>query len=242
MKSIIIALLLIAHLSAQSQNDQGTIVYNRQINYVKMMTDLPYLSEEEKDRTKLSWGSGTWDTNYNLTFDPNGAVYTYGKTEREYNYSWRQDEFLIIDDLKKAEQMKQFVIGGRLYLLEDEKPRTKWKIKNEIREIEGYLCMKAVTEDTIKGQTIVAWFSDQIPVAAGPEGYTGLPGMILMLDINDGAAIIEATMVDLAVVQHPIPKKIKGKKLELTEYDALIEKFMAESIEGERNPFWEIRY
>ena len=35
------------------------------------------------------------------------------------------DEFLIIDDLKKSEQMKQFVMGGRLYLLEDEKPRTR---------------------------------------------------------------------------------------------------------------------
>ena len=76
MKSIIIALLLIANLSAQSQNDQGTIVYNRQIDFVKMMADMPFLSEEEKDRIKLTWGKDTWDSNYNLTFDPNGAVYT----------------------------------------------------------------------------------------------------------------------------------------------------------------------
>ncbi len=242
MKQIVISVLLFGFFCANAQNDHGTIVYNRQIDYVKMMADLPFLSEEEKDRIKLTWGKGTWDTNYNLTFDPNGAVYTYGKTEREYSYSWRQDEFLIIDDLKRSEQTIQFVMGGRLYLLEDEKPRTKWKIKNEIREIEGYLCMKAETTDPAKNQTIVAWFSDQIPVAAGPEGYTGLPGMILMLDINDGTAIIEASSVDLAVAEHPIPKKIKGKKLGLTEYDELIEKFFAESIEGERNPYWEIRY
>ncbi len=63
-----------------------------------------------------------------------------------------------------------------------------------------------------------------------------------MLDINDGTAIIEASSVDLAVVEHPIPKKIKGKKLGLIEYDELIKKFFAESIEGERYPYWEIRY
>jgi len=243
MKHILIAVLLFSFVTAEGQNDQGVIIYDRKLDYTKMMQALPYLSQEEKDRISLTWGkSGGRGSNYNLTFDPNKAVYTYGVNDREYNWSWRQDEYLVIDKLNKSAHTMQFVLGGRLYLLDDEKSRTRWKIKNEIREIAGYLCMKAVTRDTIKDQTIEAWFTDQIPVAAGPEGYSGLPGMILMLDINDGTAIVEATSVEMKIPEHPIPKKIKGRKLDTPAYTALLEKFFKESIEGQRNPFWEIRY
>ncbi len=232
----------ICWVSAYSQNDQGTIVFNRKIDYVKIMDALPYLSQEEKDRIKLTWGKSEGrGSNYNLTFEPNKSVYTYGIDDREYNWSWRKDEFLIIKE--DADKIKrQFVLGGKLYLQDGTQDRIKWKMKNEIREIAGYLCMKATTIDTIKNQTIDAWFTDQIPVSSGPEGFGGLPGMILMLDINDGTSIVEATKVDMAVPEHPIPKKIKGKKIDTEEYASILTKFFKNSIEGERNPFWEVRY
>ncbi len=227
----------------QAQNDQGTIVYNRKIDYTKIIAGLPYLSDEEKDRVKLTWGTPQGKgSNYNLTFDGDQAVYTYGVDDKESNWSWRKDEFLIIEDLKKKKLQKQFVLGGRLYLLDDAKPRTRWKIENEIREVAGYLCMKAVTQDQIKGQTIEAWFTDQLPTSAGPEGYGGLPGMILMLNINDGTSLVEATSVVLEIPNHPIPKKIKGKNLSYADHDDLLQKFFADSIEGERNPYWDVRY
>lgn len=243
MKSILTLLCISIAWSLWSQNDHGTIIYDRTVYYTRIIESLPYLSQEEKDIQKLTWGKQDgYSAKYNLTFDPDQTVYTYGIDDKEYTWSWRKDEYLIINDLSKNELKGQFVLGGKLYLIKDKSPKIKWKIENEIREVAGYLCMKATTVDTIKGQTIAAWFTDQIPVSAGPEGFGGLPGMILMLDKNDGTAIVEAQSVNMAVPAHPIPKKIKGNELSYNEYDDLLKKFFKQSIEGERNPFWEIRY
>ena len=133
---------------------------------------------------------------------------------------------------------------GKKYLIEDKIPKHKWKILNEIKEIAGYLCMKAETNNEIKDQVIHAWFTDAIPMSGGPEGYGGLPGMILQLDINDGDAVITATSVDLdtPIEKLPIPRKMKGKKIDIAEFDQKLEKFIAQSIDGQKNPYWRIRY
>jgi GLPGLI family protein len=44
--------------------------------------------------------------------------------------------------------------------------------------------MKAITEDTLKKQTIAAWFAADIPVPVGPERLYGL-GAILGVEINE---------------------------------------------------------
>jgi GLPGLI family protein len=36
--------------------------------------------------------------------------------------------------------------------------------------------------------TITAWYTPEIPVSQGPEGYWGLPGLIL--EVNDGKTTI----------------------------------------------------
>ena len=137
---------------------------------------------------------------------------------------------------------KQRVLGSKLMVIEDDAPQYTWKIHNELREVAGYLCMKAVTRDTIKDQIIAAWFSTDIPVSVGPEGYGGLPGMILLLDINDGTAIVEATSIDHTVSEVQVPKKIKGKKVTYADYNETLGKYFEQCIEGERNPYWQLRY
>ena len=104
--------------------------------------------------------------------------------------------------------------------------------------------MKAETTNELKGQVVHAWFTDAIPFAGGPEGYGGLPGMILELDINDQDAVITATSVKLdeAEVKLPYPKKIKGKKIEQAALDNIIKKYIDETLEGKKNPYWRVRY
>lgn len=244
MKQTVITLLLLWSISLSAQNDQGTIVYERKMDYTKLFDSFSWMSEEEKLRRKMSWGkmSSGRGAKYNLTFTPDKMVYTYGAREKTNSYSWKQDEFLMIDEVGSTIVKHQMVINDKLYVVEDERPKFKWKVENELREIAGYMCIKAVTTDTIKNQTIVAWFTNQLPVSAGPEGYHGLPGMILMLDINDGTATIEATSVTMEVPKHPIPKKIKGKKISFTKYQEILAGLMKDSEEEERNPFWAMRY
>jgi len=244
--TIVLALSFAAQTFAQELN--GEIIYNRKTNYIAIMSRLPYLTTEDIDRAKLTWGS--WDDEDNkgedyLYFFNNGkTLYTKKEKEADGNYSWSSEKFFLLRDYKKntVQDFKETL--GKKYLIEDELPKFKWKILNEIKEIEGYLCMKAETYDASKDQIIHAWFADGILFSGGPEGYAGLPGMILELNINNGDAIITASKITLTPeqVKLPLPKKMKGKKMTISEFDQLVSTYIADSIEAERNPYWRIRY
>lgn len=75
--------------------------------------------------------------------------------------------------------------------------------------------------------TITAWYTPEIPVSQGPEGYWGLPGLIL--EINDG----KTTILCSKIVLNPKDKvEIKaptnGKEISQKEYDETVMKKMEE--------------
>ncbi|MEZ7944789.1 MAG: GLPGLI family protein [Flavobacteriaceae bacterium] len=77
------------------------------------------------------------------------------------------------------------------------------------------------TKEAVKTQTITAWYTPQIPVSAGPEGYWGLPGLIL--EINAG----RTTMLCTEIIINPedvveIKKPSKGKEVSREEYDTMM--------------------
>lgn len=56
--------------------------------------------------------------------------------------------------------------------------RFNWIPANEFKIINGYNCQKA-TSLTSKGDTVIAWFTEEIPFSVGPVNVSGLPGLIL---------------------------------------------------------------
>ena len=227
--------------------DEGVVTYERVQYWTKIYARLTYLSQEEKDRMKLTWGSDDeWKLKMKLSFNPRASLYTYeseqGETE-DGSYSWRQDEFVIQRDFEKSKKTEIHEMLGKTYILEDSLAAPDWKILNQIKEVNGYLCMKAMSEDTTKKQKIVAWFAQDIAVSAGPEQYFGLPGLILELDINDGDVLITATKVEFKKLdkETALPK-LKGKRITEKTYTQLLWKHIDESIKARRNPYWAIRY
>lgn len=235
----------ISYLSAQKF--EGEITYERTYYWVKVNNRLPFLSDEEKDRMKYTYGSKDgWSTKMKLSVANNQTVYTYldqGASESG-DWTWRQDEFIIFRDLTTMHRKEMIETLGKSYLIDEPLHFPKWKILNEIKDVAGYLCMKAETIDTIKNQKIVAWFSDQIPVNGGPELLAGLPGMILELDINQGCVVITALSVTEKKLENglPLPKKWKGKKISDFDLQKATKKHIDESIKNKRNPFWGLRY
>ena len=133
---------------------------------------------------------------------------------------------------------------GKTYLVDDSLTAPRWKVMNQIKDVNGHVCMLAVTEDTIKKQKVSAWFAHDIPVSAGPEQYYGLPGLIMELDINEGDVVVTATRVELKKVGEEInlPKKMKGKKLDGLAYNKLLWTHISDSMKSRRNPYWAIPY
>lgn len=75
--------------------------------------------------------------------------------------------------------------------------------------------------------TITAWYTPEIPVNQGPEGYWGLPGLIL--EVNDGKTVILCSKVVLnAKEKAAIKAPTNGKEVTQKEYDETVIKKMEE--------------
>lgn len=248
MKKLLILLSLLISSGAMAQKTEGVVTYVRKENWTKITNRLTFLSQEEKDRAAQM--RKNWDENYKglkmkLPFNANESLYTYYSDEpEEGGYSWRKDEFYLYRNAEKDKKTDIIEMLGKTYVIEDSLHAPVWKIGNQIKEVAGYICMKAETQDLIKKQKITAWFAQDIPVSAGPERYNGLPGLILELDINDGDAVIEATSVVFKKITPDDLKlpKTKGKKINDAAYDAVVRQHIADSITAHRNPYWTIRY
>ena len=245
MNKYILSLILFVFLqNAYSQNTSGVIKFERKTYWINIMSRLPWITQEDIDRDKLTWGKNQGRPSpYELHFAGDKSIYMAGEEDNDAGYSWSSEEYLIIRDYKSNESSDLIETLGKKYLVED-LPTYKWKILNEIKEIDGYLCMKAETKDTIKNQKIFAWFTDMIPVQGGPEGFYGLPGMILEIDINNGDVLITASEVTISEkeLELPIPKKLKGKKIKRADLNQKIKSFISDSFKSKRNPYWTIRY
>jgi len=134
-------------------------------------------------------------------------------------------------DLKKSKKTEQVELMTRLFLIENKIENQSWKPGSEQRKIQGYICQNATMK---KGEeTITGWFTTQIPISIGPDVYTGLPGLILAIDI-DGKNVILATSVDLTPPsEKSLAKPKDGKKTSQKEFDQILAEKIAEFEEAQ---------
>lgn len=177
-----------------------------------------------------------------------GGGGTYFKNIKEKNYivdkEFMGKEFLVKDSLKiynwqMTGETRQ--IGGyncfkaiaivptnpsdfRNFRMKKNDEEKKEEVKTDEKEkktnfMDGFEMPKEIT--------ITAWYTPEIPVSQGPEGYWGLPGLIL--EINDG----KTTILCSKIVLNPKDKvEIKaptsGKEVSQKEYDETVMKKMEE--------------
>lgn len=74
---------------------------------------------------------------------------------------------------------------GSNYLISDEFPPLVWNTNyTDVDTLGKHICHKATA--TYRGTTLVAYYTNDIPVPAGPYKFGGLPGLVVML-YNEGA-------------------------------------------------------
>jgi len=246
MYRLLIGLLLLSLPSlVMAQKTEGVVEFRRFEHWSKIYARMTYLSQEQKDRIALrskNWDEDQKGEKMKLLFTPNQSLYTYGGDASEGNdggYSWRQSELVMTRNFEKEHQTDVMEMLGKVYIVDDSLRTPTWKIGNQIKEVAGYICMKAETYDSTKSQKITAWFAQDIPVSAGPERLSGLPGLILELALNDGDVEIVAQRVTLRPVTADELKlpKTKGKKITDADYNTMLKKKIAESITGRQNPY-----
>jgi GLPGLI family protein len=178
-----------------------------------------------------------------------GGGGTYYKNVKEKSYivdkEFMGKEFLIKDSLKiyswKMEGETRQIGGYTCYKATTVIPASKTdfrnfrpkkeeeKKKDEAKSEEGKEKKTNFMDDfdLPKEITVTAWYTPEIPVNQGPEGYWGLPGLIL--EVNDGKTIILCSKVVLNMKEKvEIKAPSNGKIISQKEYDETITKKMEE--------------
>jgi GLPGLI family protein len=184
MKTLIF-LLLINFTFAQ--NFGGVATYNLQVSHDEKLDKLPqYKDIFQKIEDQAN------DLSFSLNF--NTLYSLFGVTEisdKKKAHTYAVSRNLVFSDF--SENTSYYNSSGSLMLSEKENEflikdtaNRNWQLTQETKVIAGYTCFKATSsyelDNKFKDLIIVtAWYCPTINYTAGPNGFFGLPGLILEL-------------------------------------------------------------
>jgi GLPGLI family protein len=246
-KIIIILITAIAPLTAQ--NIEAEVQYEKVFNFAKAFLPLNFIPQQEKENMMYKYGKSAekWGKEDMVLYIKNNQTrFTYSKVNTQgYTYSWTREAYDLIHDFTNSTLDWQVSFMSKPKYVEDSLQQYNWKIENEVKEVAGYMCMKASTEDKAMMHKIVAWFAMDLPISSGPDRFTGLPGLILELDMNEGAQIFTAKSVKMREIKPDeivLENKKKQKKINFSNYRKLILDHMSEKIKREEYPYDGLQY
>src|SRR5882724_2983202 len=202
---------------------EGKVIYERKVNVHRRMTDESMKSmipEFSTSKSELNFSAGESiyknikeddDIRDHAGDDNNRVIMKFGGGDDQVykNYT-----------LEKMTEQRE--LGPKKYLIEDTLPRQSWKLSVETKTIQGYTCKKALTHNR-EGKEVIAWYCEDIRTSTGPEGYGGLPGLILELNSNDAEIVITVLEIttkgfDKKMVKAPTD----GKKISRKEFQQMM--------------------
>lgn len=130
----------------------------------------------------------------------------------------------VYQDIEKGEKLKQVEFMTRDFLVVHELEVPAWRITNQKKKVLDYVCVGA--EMKTEDGTITAWFTSEIPVPFGPDGYHGLPGLIMGLE-KDGNMLVLASKVTLNSLEK-LHKPSDGQTVKQKAFDKIVEEKLKE--------------
>jgi len=133
-----------------------------------------------------------------------------------------EPEDFVFTDMKNKMKIEQREFMSRTFLIESSIDSMKWKITGNQKKILGYNCLEAELAGAKK--KTIAWFAPEIPIQTGPDGFAGLPGLILSVDVDNGKMSLTASNIDFKEIDpREISRPKKGKRLTQQEFDKIVE-------------------
>lgn len=119
--------------------------------------------------------------------------------------------------------VQQFKNFGETIRIKRFSDSLNWRIQDEYKEIQGYICQKATIDYTFNHlveNSISVWFAPDLPFQIGPIGITGVPGAILEFE-KDGIYIY-ADRIKLYEKKLSITPPDKGRLMNSKAYQKMI--------------------
>jgi GLPGLI family protein len=239
------ALLLAAATTTAFAQTSGVIQYTETIKMDINIADgddaIRNLLPKEQKVARVLYFTPEVALYENVSNDEKETVKEYEEGQARMMVRFDMPEEKFYSDLAGKTMLQQRDMMGRKFLIETKTDAAKWKLTGNQTKILGYACQEATMRD---GETVVtAWFTSAIPVAAGPNIFGGLPGLILKADMDNGRSVIEATSISLQEVPSALVKKpSQGKKMTRDQFRAMLDERRKEmGAEGGDNVIIKVR-
>lgn len=210
------------------RTDKFELIFNESASLFRSVVD-----DEAPDPFANAGGGGGMRMNFRM---PTTTTYTDLAKQTQYEErAFFEKEFLIVDSLKQY----------------------KWKLSEETKTIAKQLCKKATTmivapqmrmrisrggennTDTAANAPIkpretelVVWYAENIPVSVGPDNYSGLPGVIMEMNLDNGATVTTAVEVSAKYPKKELVQPSKGEKMTRAQFQEQVQKLMQDMQRG----------
>ena len=262
MKKILIAVLATFSITViNAQQTQGMVTYERtsQMN-IQFAGNNPEMERmiprTRTDKFELVFGNNKslWKQ-AEIESDDDGTFNSGGGMQIRMIAAGAND--VLFCDFENSKSVEHRELFDKKFIVDDSIRKLQWKLTDETKTILNYPCRKAITtrystrmsmnidngkmerKEVADTSHIVAWFTMNIPVPAGPGEYQGqLPGLILEMDVNDGRQVYIAKSIsekaDLAVIKGPTGKKKYTQEEFRKERDKMMEEMQRNNQGGNR--------
>ncbi|CAL42444.1 GLPGLI family protein [Flavobacterium psychrophilum] len=169
---------------------------------------------------------------YTLNYNQNEAYFFANSSLTENDINFNLSAILGEGKLKyyqnnNSKEFREFRDSKRTgKVIVNNEQICKWTLTNETKIIGEHKCFKATTplyeEGKInEGVTIIAWYTPEIPGSFGPNGYGGLPGLII--ELQGFKAMFFVKQINLALNKEPeIDKLLSPKAISKETYMMMV--------------------
>lgn len=144
-------------------------------------------------------------------FYTNNDQVTFGEANDLYGMYRRQTPYRVSRDRAQNILTEDNVLMLNRLRAADSTATFAWTMHEDTARICGYLCHRATAN--FRGRTWTAWWTEEIPIDAGPWKLHGLPGLILRASDSKRMHQMEATGVRKPLLPHIVRSRAGYRKV-----------------------------
>lgn len=250
MKKIVLLALSSFALLAQAQNKEGRVVYERTMQMpTRNFGNLPPDVQAQMPKSRTAQYELLFTPEHSLwSFLPNAAnddqgTFSGGGVVIRMAGGGNEVSYVSLAQGTRVDQREMF---EKSFVVTDTISKLQWRLSDETKPILNFTARKATATNIVtrprmtmeNGEMkremvtdtlpVVAWYTTEVPVPAGPDFGGQLPGLILELDINKGQTVTKAIEYSPKAATNKIKEPKDGKKLTAAEFSKEREKMMEE--------------
>jgi GLPGLI family protein len=254
------ALLVVLTTTVSAQMKEGKISYERKVNMHRSIPDPQMKSmipEFRTDKFELIFNESASLFRSVVDDEAPDPFANAGGGGGGMRMNFRMPTTTTYTDIAKQTQYEERAFFEKEFLIVDSLKQYKWKLSEETKTIAKQLCKKATTMVTApqmrvrisrggennsdsttnapkppKETELVVWYAENIPVSVGPDNYSGLPGVIMEMDLDNGATVTTAVEVSAKYPKKELVQPTKGEKMTRAQFQDQMQKLMQDMQRG----------